>query len=307
MRLGLHFLKKRHREKFNWLEHIFYGFCMGTADVVPGVSGGTMAFILGVYEDLINTLRMCTDKEFLLTFWNKGPKHALDLLNWKLLIALGAGMLMAILTFAKIIEHLLLTQPLLIWSFFFGLIVASFLILVRRVQSDTMSFILYLLLGTVLGYLLVGLSPTTTPHTWWFLILSGAIAICAMILPGISGSFILVLLGKYSFLLHAVNERDLLPLLLVAIGAGLGLLAFSRGLAWLLTHYHDRTVVVLIGLMVGSIRKIWPWKAMAGSMEYNILPPTLLDSMTLAAIFMMALGFLAVWLLEKLHAAMHSG
>ncbi|OGJ54134.1 hypothetical protein A3D11_03225 [Candidatus Peribacteria bacterium RIFCSPHIGHO2_02_FULL_49_16] len=285
------------------MEHVFFGFCMGAADVVPGVSGGTIAFVLGVYDDLIRSIGMLTNRIFLHTLWNKGPKHALAMIHWKLLVALACGIVLAIITLSRLVEYLLSTMPIFIWSFFFGLIVASFLVLVRRVQSNTKSFFILLLTGTLVGYVIVGLTPIETPTNWWFLVFSGAIAICAMILPGISGSFILVLLGKYAFILQAVNERNIVPLFFVAIGAGLGLIFFTRIISWLLGNYHDQTVSILIGLMVGSIRKIWPWKLVKGTTEYNILPETLFDKTTVAAMLLIALGFVAIWFLEKIHRA----
>lgn len=236
------------------------GLCMGASDIVPGVSGGTMAFILGIYEELIDSIRTIGRPHFIQAVLKFRIKEILQILNWQFLLAVGLGILMAIFTLARGLEWLLLNQPVYLWSFFFGLVLASVYTVSKRVPRWTPPLVAAMLIGAIAAFILVGLVPTQTPNTWWFLILSGACAICAMILPGISGAFILVLLGKYQFVLNAVNERDFLTLLLVAIGAAVGLISFAQVLGWLFKQYHDMTVAVLIGLMVGSLRKIWPWK-----------------------------------------------
>jgi putative membrane protein len=236
------------------------GICMGASDIVPGVSGGTMAFILGIYEELIDSIRTVGQPEFLQAVLKFRIKDAFQILNWQFLLAVGLGILIAIFTLAKGLEWLLLNQPVYLWSFFFGLVIASVFTVSKRVKKWTPPLWAMMVIGAVGAFVLVGLVPAQTPDAWWFLILSGAFAICAMILPGISGAFILVLLGKYQFVLNAVNERDFLTLILVAVGAGIGLVSFAQLLGWLFKRYHDMTVAVLIGLMVGSLRKIWPWK-----------------------------------------------
>ena len=236
------------------------GICMGAADIVPGVSGGTMAFILGIYEELIDSIRTVGRPHFIQAVLKLRFKELFQILNWQFLLAVALGILIAIFTLARGLEWLLLNQPVYLWSFFFGLVLASVYTVSKRVPHWTPALVTATAVGAVAAFILVGLVPTQTPDTWWFLILSGACAICAMILPGISGAFILVLLGKYQFVLNAVNQRDFLTLIFVAIGAAIGLISFAQILGWLFKRYHDMTVAVLIGLMIGSLRKIWPWK-----------------------------------------------
>ena len=212
-----------------WLK----GFCMGAADVVPGVSGGTMAFILGIYEELIGAIRSF-DIVFVKRLFSLRIKKALDHVPWPFLLALGIGIFTAIFSLARILSWLLENRPVFIWSFFFGLVLASIFTVGRHLNKWNLPLIGWLLLGAVGAYLLVGMVPVSTPETPWFLVLSGAVAICAMILPGISGSFILVLMGKYDYLLRAVNNRDFLTLALAATGAAIGLISFVRLLSWLL-------------------------------------------------------------------------
>jgi putative membrane protein len=248
---------------------------MGAADVVPGVSGGTMAFILGIYEELIGAIRSF-DLTFLRLLVAFRLRDAMARASWQFLAALGLGILTAVFSLARVLSWLLQNQPILIWSFFFGLILASVLAVSRHLSRLNIIIVMWILLGTLGAYLLVGMVRVSTPDAPWFLFLSGAIAICAMILPGISGSFVLVLLGKYQYVLDAVNNRDLITLILVAGGAGVGLMAFSRLLNWLLKNHHDPTIAILIGLMLGALRKIWPWKKTLENTTDaygNIMPP----------------------------------
>ncbi len=260
------------------------GFVMGCADVVPGVSGGTMAFILGIYEELVNSIRAVTRPEFLNALsrfqWKKIPQ----IINWKFLLAVGGGILLAVLTMAHAMEWLLVNQPVMTWSFFFGLVAASVFVVSQRVKKWTAANAVALIAGAAGAYFLVGMVPAQTPNAWWFLILSGALAICAMILPGISGAFILVLLGKYQHVLNAVTQRDFMTIAFVGAGAVIGLLSFTHVLGWLFKKHHDITIAVLTGLMIGSLRKVWPWKSGLASLtetlnqqmsvpERNILPP----------------------------------
>lgn len=239
---------------------VMRGIAMGASDIVPGVSGGTMAFILGIYEELINSIRMIGQPKFLRAVFRLQILDALELLNWKFLLSVAVGIGLAILTLAHGLEWLLINQPVLLWSFFFGLVVASVITVSQRIPRWSPTLAVSLVLGALGAYLLVGLVPARTPETWWFLFVSGVLAICAMILPGISGAFILVLLGKYQYILGAVTGRDFVTLGLVAAGAAVGIVTFAQILGWLFKRYHDATVAVLTGLMVGSLRKVWPWK-----------------------------------------------
>jgi putative membrane protein len=236
------------------------GICMGAADVVPGVSGGTMAFILGIYEELVESIRAVGQPRFLGALFGLRLREALEILNWRFLVVVGAGILSAVLSLARLLAWLLIHQPVLLWSFFFGLVLASVVLVARRIAHWTPALGAALALGTLGAYVLVGLVPVQTPEEGWFLFLSGAIAICAMILPGISGSFLLVLLGKYEFILAAVNERDVVTLAWFVAGIAVGIVTFAQILGWFFKRHHDLTVALLIGLMLGSLRKVWPWK-----------------------------------------------
>ena len=232
---------------------------MGAADVVPGVSGGTMAFILGIYQELIEAIRSINAR-FIRTLLSFRGKEAMALVPWRFLVSLVLGILFAVFSLARLLAWLLENKPVFIWSFFFGLILASILTIGRNLEQRNLSAVIWAFLGTMGAYFLVGMVPVNTPEAPWFLFLSGAVAICAMILPGISGSFILVLLGKYHFVLAAVNERNLFVLAVVLAGAVIGITSFSRLLSWLLEKHHDVTIALLLGLMLGSLRKVWPWK-----------------------------------------------
>jgi putative membrane protein len=282
------------------------GFCMGASDVVPGVSGGTMAFILGIYQELIYAIKSFDMKALRILGRLDFPslqKHV----SWEFLAAVGIGILTAVFSLARVLTWLLQNEPILIWSFFFGLIVASVVTVSRRVESWRLSTWIWAAGGILGAYVLVGLVPMSTPDSPAFLFLSGAIAICAMILPGISGAFILVLLGKYQVVLEAVAYRDFSVLALVAAGACVGIMAFSRLLGWLFRRYPDPTVALLTGLMLGSLRKVWPWKeivhgetaAKGTEVVINVFPAEW-DGRLLAAVLLMALGFLVVLLLDRM-------
>ena len=236
------------------------GFAMGSADVVPGVSGGTMAFILGIYEELINSIRTIARPEFLRPLSKGRLLEAFRAINGGFLLAVGSGIILAILTLAKAIEWALENHPIWVWSFFFGLVLASVVTVARRVAKWNPLLFFYSIAGAVGAWIFVGLVPVQTPETWWFLFLAGAIAICAMILPGISGAFLLLLLGKYDYVLGAVNDRNIEPIFWVVLGALVGIVSFAQVLGWLFRRFHDPTVAALTGLMVGSLRKVWPWK-----------------------------------------------
>jgi putative membrane protein len=187
---------RRQRTLAEYIGLAFRGACMGAADIVPGVSGGTMAFILGIYEELINSIRTIGRPKFIQAVLRFRIKEVFEILNWPFLLAVGSGILFSILTMSSILETLLVEQPVYLWSFFFGLILASIFTVSKRLRQWSLPLIVAILVGAVGAYILVGLVPLQTPDGWWFLLLSGALASCAMILPGISGAFILVLLGK---------------------------------------------------------------------------------------------------------------
>ena len=306
---GVHREMHKNRSLRDYLLLSAKGFCMGAADVVPGVSGGTMAFILGIYEELIDAIRSF-DLTGLRLIFSAQLRKFLEYTHWRFLLALGCGILLAVFSLSKALSWMLQNQPVLIWSFFLGLILASVVTVSKRVEAWRPLTWLSFLAGLVGIYLLVGLVPGKTPDASWFLFLSGAVAICAMILPGISGSFILVLMGKYQYILEAVNNRNLLVLFIVAAGACVGLAAFSRLLGWLLARYHDYMVAFLTGLMLGSLRKVWPFKetleSIVGSggkvipvVQKNILPAHWTGEVT-AALFLGVLGFVVVLILDRM-------
>ena len=278
------------------------GFAMGASDIVPGVSGGTMAFILGIYDELIDAIHSI-DTGFIRKLFALKWRDAFSSIPWQFLLALGLGVVTAVLTLSNGLHWALETHPILVWSFFFGLIVSSIIVIRNRVQHWSVLNVFAALAAAVGAYILVGLTPSETPHTPPLLFLSGAIAICAMILPGISGAFILVLLGKYSFVLGAVKSFDLLTIMLVGLGAVVGLISFARLLRWTLKTNHDLVVAVLTGFMAGSLRKVWPWKSFETLgetyvKEVNMLPSvfTLEEGL---ALFLMIAGMTTVLFVER--------
>ncbi|MCC5850434.1 MAG: DUF368 domain-containing protein [Verrucomicrobia bacterium] len=269
----------------------FTGLCMGAADIVPGVSGGTMALIMGVYEDLlagIKSFDVAMLKEVFTGKW----KAAFARPPWIFLILLGGGIITAILSLSQVIKHLYEFQQILLFAFFFGLIVASILVLARTLPWNAPRF-LALGAGTAFGLLFVSLTPQQMPHDPLTVFLCGAVAIMAMILPGVSGAFLLLILGQYAWVLEQLNglretvgSRDVsglievfLNLLPLGLGAVCGLLFFARILSWLLNKYHWATLAVLIGFMVGSLRKIWPWREVTESVMIGDKERILADRM----------------------------
>lgn len=235
------------------------GIAMGAADVIPGVSGGTIAFLTGIYETLINSIRSIDGTALKLFFtlrWKACWKH----INGNFLLALMLGIGISVLSIAKIMTYLMVHHPIPLWSFFFGLIIASAIYILRDIRTWNLGNLLSLLLGAGIGAAICLMTPGQTPTDLWFIFLSGAIAICAMILPGISGSFILLLLGKYEYILSAVNDLNLTVLLVFLSGAAIGIVSFSHFLSWLLKHFYNIAICVLSGFMIGSLVKIWPWQ-----------------------------------------------
>lgn len=283
----------RARTARDYLRLFLDGVAMGSADVIPGVSGGTVALILGIYEELIGNLRRLSSAELWRALSRGRLREAVMLAGGPFLLALVAGIGTAVALFARLIRWLLAHQQMLVYSFFFGLILASAVLVGRRVRRWTPSLWAALGASALAAFWLVGLSPAQTPEAGWFVLLSGALAICAMILPGISGSFILVLLGKYEYVLGALAEGRWGVLLLFAVGAAAGLLSFARLLGWLLEHRRDLTLAVLTGFMLGSLRKVWPWGAE--------VPPAASGqaACTALALALLALGALLVTALER--------
>lgn len=284
------------------------GFCMGASDIVPGVSGGTMALILGIYQDLIQAIKSIDLKIIRLALSLK-IKEIFSIVPWQFLLAVFIGIATAILTLSQGLEWLLENQPELLWAFFFGLVLASGYTVSKQVRQWGTGAIMGAIIAIVVAYVIVGLVPVNTSEAPWFVFLSGMIAICAMILPGISGSFILVLMGKYQYILAAVNNRDFVTLIIFAAGAGIGLITFAQVVDWLFKRFHNVTVAILMGLMLGSLRKIWPWKETLSTTldrhgkeipleQINTLPADY-GATFLTAVGLMVLGFMVVIILDK--------
>ncbi|WP_418423980.1 DUF368 domain-containing protein [Alistipes sp.] len=289
------------------------GCAMGMADVVPGVSGGTIAFISGIYEELLDSIRSvnATALKLLLRFrlaefW----RH----INGRFLLPVLLGIAVAIFSLARLMTYLLVNHPIGIWSFFFGLIVASALLVAKQIGRWDWWTVLAFVVGAVAAWWITVATPAETPNDWWFVMLSGAIAICAMILPGISGAFILLLLGKYQYIMHAVGEFNIPVIVVFVIGAAAGIISFSHLLSWLLKHWHDVTVAVLMGFMVGSLNKVWPWKETVETyldshgvaqplVQNNVAPGTFEQltgqpSLLVQAVLLGIVGFLAIYGIE---------
>ena len=245
------------------------GACMGAADVIPGVSGGTIAFITGIYDQLIGSINSINGEAIKL-FFSGRFKEFWKHINGSFLVSLFCGILFSVLTLAGLMQYLLEHHPIQTWAFFFGLIVASSIFILKGIEGWNMKHVIFVILGIILGVVVCTLSPTQTPDALWFIFLSGAIAICAMILPGISGSFILLILGKYKFIMGAITGltsgaavgESMVILSVFAVGAVCGLLSFSKFLHWLLGRYHKQTLLVLAGFIIGSLVKVWPWSNM---------------------------------------------
>ena len=237
------------------------GFCMGAADVVPGVSGGTMAFILGIYEKLIAAISSF-DLIWLQHVLKLEIKPALQRPHFGFLIPLIIGIICALLFFTRIIPlpTLLHTHPEPIYGLFFGLIVGSIIVLLPETERFDSPTLFFLSIGTLAGWFIVNLVPTNTPDTAWFLFLSGMLAISAMLLPGISGSFILLILRKYETILNGIGHFNFMVLIPFGLGALTGLVVFSRFLNWLLVHFYRATLAVIIGILIGSLWEIWPFQ-----------------------------------------------
>ncbi|WP_394698218.1 DUF368 domain-containing protein [Labilibaculum manganireducens] len=302
------------RKMKDYLLIAFKGMGMGAADVVPGVSGGTIAFITGIYEELINSIKSINGNAVKLLFQFKF-KEFWQAINGNFLLALIFGIFLSFLSLAKLIKYFLAEQPILIWSFFFGLIVASAIVIARKITEWKLRTIIAMLIGIGIAYMVTVVTPAETPTSYWFLFLSGALAICAMILPGISGAFILLLLGKYEYILNAISSFKLDVVAVVGAGAVIGLLSFSNLLSWLLKKYHNMTIGLLSGFMIGSLNKVWPWKNTISTfidrhgiekplLQENILPNTFAniseqDSQLIFAILLAIAGFLLIWMMEK--------
>ena len=295
-----------------YLRLILTGFAMGAADIVPGVSGGTMAFILGVYENLIDAIKSFNLDALRLALGLK-VGELLDHVSFRFLLALGLGLASAVLLLSSFLSTTMddANGRVLLFSFFFGLVLASILTIGVKVNWSG-SAVATFVVGAVAAFIIVNIVPADADHSAPTLFVSGMIAITAMILPGISGSFMLLIMGQYDYVLTAVSNRDLPPVIVVGLGAVVGIIAFSRVLSYLLKHYYNLTVALLVGFMAGSLWKIYPWKACLESdidrhgdfrclAEQNIAPDVSSDTFTVAIVLLVA-GFLLVNLLDHLQS-----
>lgn len=304
------------RTPLHYVRIALKGMAMGAADVVPGVSGGTIAFISGIYEELIGSLNNLRPA-LLLTWRKEGFAAFWKAANGSFLLALLSGIAISVASLAKGISWLLEHQPVLVWSFFFGLVLASVLYVAKSIRVRSPGILAMGLLGMVVAYGLVSLPVSEEQATLPYLFLSGALAICAMILPGISGAFILVLLGSYKSVLDAVHQRDLQIIFFVGAGAIVGLLTFSRLLKWMFSRFRDATLSLLTGFILGSLPKIWPWKETLETRNFdgkavvvreaNVAPWHYADNPQWAAALGLAiLGFCLIFVLERLASEKNS-
>ena len=313
------------RSFFSYLTIIFKGIAMGAADVIPGVSGGTIAFISGIYEELIESI----DKINLGVFkvWKTdGFKTAWNSINGTFLVALFSGIAISILSLAKLIKWLLHNEPVLLWSFFFGLVLASILYIAKQIKNWSALVFVAIVLTSILSYYITLAEPFASPDSPYYLLFCGFIAIIAMILPGVSGAFILLILGAYQTAIDTINNlRDglftgnmelfkeaFINFSLLALGAIVGIKVFSKLLNWMFKHKKNLTLAILTGFMIGSLNKIWPWKEVLSTrvnsegikvplLEKSILPTNFDgDSQLLMASVFIIIGFFTILLLERL-------
>lgn len=247
------------------------GIGMGAADVIPGVSGGTIAFLTGIYEELLHSIRSVNTQALKLLFTGKISqfwKH----INGTFLFSVILGIAISFFSLARLMQYLMANEPIPLWSFFFGLIIASAILIIKDIDLSKVINAIALACGTAAGAAICLVTPAETPDQMWFIFLCGAIAICAMILPGISGSFILLLLGKYEFMLKALTELNITTILIFVAGAAIGIVSFSHVLSWLLKKYHAATISALAGIMIGSLVKVWPWQLQTGEVSRPVMP-----------------------------------
>lgn len=288
------------------------GMAMGAADVVPGVSGGTIAFITGIYARLLGAIKSVNITALRLLF-QKGIKAAWEQVDGTFLLSLFIGIVVSLFSLAKGIEWCFTNYPQLLWSFFFGLIIASSIYILRQVDQWNLPAILGLVIGGAVAYTITVLAPGEAPNEYWMVFLAGSIAISAMILPGISGSFILLLMGMYRHVLAAANDLNIPFLLIFMAGCVIGLLLFSHLLSWTFKNYENLTLAVLSGFMMGSIRKVWPWQNVTATrvnshgeevpyLYENVLPSNYVEHppFLVVCILLLIIGFAVVFLLERL-------
>jgi putative membrane protein len=298
------------------------GMAMGAADIVPGVSGGSIALIAGIYQELLDSINAFNWNNLLL-LKSFRIKEFYFRLNGNFLLSLVLGIMTSIFALSRVITYLMDNHPIPLWSFFSGLILVSAFLILKEIKQWNWVVIVSIAIGTAFAWWVTNLPPTTTPNDYWFTFVAGAIAICAMILPGISGSFVLLILGQYERILQAVLDKDILTLALFASGCLVGILSFSRVVAYLLRRFHAATIGLLSGFMLGSVNELWPWKLVTSwrtsssgkevpFLTENILPGDYLAQVGLqpqlgwaigAFLFGIVLVLFIEWLASKLQAA----
>lgn len=304
------------RNKKEYLKLMLKGCMMGAADAVPGVSGGTVAFISGIYQELLQSLSRLGPAAIKILY-QQGFAACWSYINGTFLSVLLFGMLSSIVLLSNLVLYSLANYPQVLWGFFFGLICASTLVLAKSIEQWGRACIAVFIAGTLVSYSLTNMTASVLDPSMVNVFFAGMLAICAMILPGISGSFILLLLGLYSYILSAVKSADMLVLMVFALGCLAGLLSFSRVLNWLFQHYKNLTLALLTGFLLGSLNKVWPWKETLSTrinshgeevadLQQNVSPfvyqqITGADSHLLIACLLAFLGAAIILLFERTH------
>ncbi len=301
----------------NYISLFIKGLAMGAANVIPGVSGGTIALITGIFEKLIHSIKSFDATALKLLFSGKIKELAAHI-NLGFLLAVLSGVAISIVSLAKLFDYLFTAYPVYIWSFFFGLILASIYFVGKTINRWNFSVIFIFLIGTAIAVSISIMTPASENASFVYLILCGVVAACSMILPGLSGSFVLILLGNYQLvMIDAVNNRDLMILLPVVVGAGGGLILFSHFLSWIFKKYHDQTIAILTGFILGSLGILWPWKNEVYKLDangdlllkssgekivagYDWFVPSQLNNEVVVALLFMGLGIVSIIVLEKL-------
>lgn len=279
------------------------GFGMGAANVVPGVSGGTIALLTGIYSDIVGALNAVTEKETWKSLLHGRFREFWRLINGDFLVALLVGVLLSVFSLAKLVTWCLTYYPILTWAFFFGLILASAVVMVHGIKDFRGADLIPAVIGLALGLVICTMSPTKTTDNIWFIFLCGAISICAMILPGISGSFILLVMGKYHYIMQAITDLNWPVIIMFGVGCVVGILAFAKLLHWLLARWERQTMLVLLGFVFGSLVRVWPWydgEAVAAAQLLRTGSVSPLDLQIPGAVIWCAVGIAAVVLFELL-------
>jgi len=282
------------------------GMAMGAVDLVPGVSGGTIALLTGIYYELLDSIKSINIPALKLLFSFR-LKDFWKAVNGNFLLSLILGIGVSIFSLATLIDYLITTYPVLLWAFFFGLMLASVWVVVQEVERWNWKIVLCFLIGTVIAFFITTATPANTPEEYWFIFICGAIAICGLMMPGTSGAFFLVLLGKYPFIINAVKTFNITVLLTFACGIMVGIISISRVLTYFLRRFHDITIATLSGFILGSLNKVWPWQEAVetyidshGKMKTLISKNILPDQFLWEAIGLAIAGFALVYVIEKL-------